>query len=207
LSPASGVYRLNQEGEKVMRKSWFMLIGIVFVLTPSVIQAEQKVLLGSGNFALKVGNLTFTDDLLQLIGTESNVFISFEGYGKILPNVYLGGEFGYATSDHGNASDHEKLEFEFTFFELNAKYAIDLSPYFVIDAGGGLSYNYAGDWEYAFEEEAAWLFGGQIFTDLTFKYHWFQLGINAKYQITQDFENTDIDLSNYRLGAQLGVLF
>ena len=101
----------------------------------------------------------------------------------------------------------------------------DWNPDFVIAAGGGLSWikidgtfevhNFilVGDQYIQTIDrrvpESEWLFGGQIFTDLTFTYHWLQLGINAKYQMTQEMksEGENFDVNNYRLGAQIGVLF
>lgn len=211
-----------------------MLIGIVFVLTPAVVQAEQKALLGTGNFAVKVDHIAFSDSFYSDINDEESAYVGLEGYGRIAPNVYLGGELGYGsvTSDQPLKdlfiwSAHDEVDADFTFLELNAKWAKDLGRYFVIDAGGGLSYNRANvtfethDWVdvggtqthtvTASREESKWLLGGQIFADLTFKYHWFLLGINAKYQVTGDFKDSasgyKFSLSNRRIGIQLGGLF
>jgi hypothetical protein len=52
-----------------------------------------------------------------------------------------------------------------------------------------------------------WLFCGQVFADLTYKMQWFFVGVNAKYQVTGDFQDEGIDLSNYRLSVQLGAVF
>jgi len=214
-----------------MRKIWFMLIGIVFVLTPSVIQAEQKVLLGTtlreqhparaaqgvihaeqkaplgtGNFSLKLDYITFTDDW----GDEdvNGMYVGLEGYGQIAPNLYLGGEIGAGSADVGIT------DLTFHPIELNLKYAKEFVPNLIADFGAGVSYSYASleiddFWGLFMEEETVndWLFGGQVFADLTFHIQWFSFGVNAKYQITEDFKDADVSLSNLRLGAQLGVLF
>lgn len=109
-----------------------------------------------------------------------------------------------------------KVDTEVTFvpIELNLKYAFDAAPNFVVDLGAGASYNYikgkltvdgiSGD-------ENDWLLGGQVFADLNYRSGAFFLGINAKYQTTEDFEikNTGYKLSgnNWRVGGQIGIMF
>jgi len=208
--------------------SW--LIGMEHVLPPPDIQAEQKAPLGTGNFAVKSDLITFTDHFFRLIDEEQKTYVAIEGYGKVYKDVYLGGELGFCTvSDDFQHDDllhqHRAYDTDLTFLELNAKYAKDLSPHFVIAAGGGLSWikidgtyevhNFllvGGRYIQTMDRrvpESDWLVGGQIFTDLTFTYHWLQIGINAKYQVTQEMksEGQDFDVNNYRLGAQVGALF
>jgi hypothetical protein len=208
--------------------SW--LIGVEYVLPSKDIQAEQKAPLGTGNFAVKTDFITFTDHFFRLIDQEKRTYTGIEGYGKIDKDVYLGGELGFCSVSNDFQNDdllhqHRAYDTDLTYLELNAKYAKDLSPYFVIAAGGGLSWiKIDGTFEVhniilvgnqyiqtmdRRVPESNWLLGGQIFTDLTFTYHWLQLGINAKYQMTQEMksEGGDFDLNNYRLGAQIGALF
>jgi hypothetical protein len=91
---------------------------------------------------------------------------------------------------------------------------------FVVDFGAGLSYSYVElDRPVYFlmddgntvtsrtETRDEWLFGAQVFADLTYKIRWFSIGVNGKYQITEDFKDDDFDLSNWRLGAQIGIIF
>jgi hypothetical protein len=208
--------------------SW--LIGIDYASPPPVIPAKQKAPLGGVNLAVKADLINFTDHFFQLIDEEHRPYTGIVGYGKIYKNVYIGGEFGYCSVSNDFQNDdllhqHRAYDADLTFWELNAKYAKNLSPYIVISAGGGFCWIKIDG---AFEvrnfilvddqymqtvdkrvPEADWLFGGQIFTDLTFKYHWIQLGINAKYQMTQEMKNEggNFDLNNYRLGGHLGVLF
>ena len=73
-------------------KRWLvMLIGIVFVLSPAVIQAEQKDLLGTGNFAVKIDFISFSDSFYSDINDEESAYVGIDGYGRIAPNVYFGG--------------------------------------------------------------------------------------------------------------------
>lgn len=208
--------------------SWF--IGAEYVPSPSDIQAEQKAPLGTGNFAVKTGLVAFTDHFFRLIDEERRAYTGIEGYGKIYKDVYVGGELGFCGVSNDFQDDdllhqHRAYDTDFTFLELNTKYVKDLSPNFVIAGGGGLSWikvdgtyevhNFllVGDRNIQTMDrrvpESEWLLGGQIFTDLTFTYRWFLLGINAKYQMTQEMksEGEDFDLNNYRLGAQIGALF
>lgn len=214
-----------------------MLIGVVFVLIPSVVHAENKALLGTGNFAVKIDYISFPDDFYDEINDDDSAYVGIEGYGRIAPNIYFGGELGYSSVSSENIfssiiyglfdAEHDEVTADFTFLELNVKYAKDLGRYFVFDAGGGLSLNNANvsfetyDWVdvdgtristlTAKREESQWLFGGQIFADLTFKFHWFMIGVNGKYQVTTDFEDSasgyEFSLTNWRLGMHLGGLF
>lgn len=239
--PSIGVnakYQVTQDfkGRDVDFNNWRLggqlswLIGVEHVLPPSDVQAEQKAPLGTGTLAVKAGYITFTDHFFRLIDEERRPYTGIEGYGKIYRDVYLGGELGFCSVSNDFQNDdllhqHRAYDTDLMFLELNAKYTKDLSPYFVIAAGGGPSWikldgtfevhNFilVGDRYIQTVDrrvpESDWLLGGQIFTDLTFNYHWLQLGINAKYQITQEMksEGKDFDVNNYRLGAQIGALF
>ena len=82
----------------------------------------------------------------------------------------------------------------------------------VADFGVGFSYSYVElQYQPLFQpiqrERDDWLFGAQFFTDLTYKIHWFSVGVNAKYQVTEDFRDEDLDLNNLRVGVQIGLTF
>jgi hypothetical protein len=123
----------------------------------------------------------------------------------------------------GLADEVEGVENDISFVpvELNLKYAMEAVSNFVVDFGGGLSCSYVElDRPVYFlhpelentvtsrtESRDEWLFGAQVFADLTYKIRWFSIGVNGKYQITEDFKDDDFDLSNWRLGAQIGIIF
>jgi hypothetical protein len=189
----------------------FCLVG-AFVMTSTVVSAQEKAPLGKGNFALKLDYIAFTDDHFDEGGNQDDgLYIGLEGYGEISPNWYLGGEIGNAINiDLGGGED-----IDFVPIEVNVKYAKETARNLVVDFGAGLSYSYVelqdlplfsifGDQG---EKRDDWLFGGQVFADLTYKIQWFSIGVNGKYQITEDFEDEGVDLSNYRLGVQLGIVF
>ncbi len=185
----------------------FCLIG-AFVAVSTVVSAQEKAPLGNGNFAVKLDYIAFTDSHFDDVGNEDDgLYIGLEGYGKITSNLYLGGEIGTGTNiDLGGE------EITFVPVELNLKYAKEAARNFVVDFGAGLSYSsveiqYRPFFGAAREKRDDWLFGGQVFADLTYKINWFSIGINGKYQITEDFKDEGIDLSNYRLGVQLGIVF
>lgn len=180
-----------------------------FVMTGRAAKAQKKTLLGKGNFAVKLDYIQFTDDYFDVPGRENDgIYLGLEGYGKITPNLYLGGEVGQGH----NISFFGGEDITFAPIELNLKYATEPAHNLIVDFGAGVSYSYVELRSYTLFSSVSierddWLIGGQIFADLTYKIGWFSAGINAKYQMTEDFEGSDVDLSNWRLGFQLGVVF
>lgn len=172
--------------------------------------AEEKAPignLGKGNLAIKVGYINFTDDFFSEYDDEG-VYLGLEAYVGITDNFYLGGEVGVAD----NVTLFGGEDVDYVPVELNAKYAVSLSPHLIFDIGGGVSYNYVKITYEPFLGEAVeigedWLIGGQVFSDLTFRINWFSIGLYGKYQITDDFEDTDTDLSNFRWGLNIGIVF
>ncbi|HHO75195.1 MAG TPA: hypothetical protein ENN05_02060 [Deltaproteobacteria bacterium] len=177
-------------------KRWLLFaIGVVFVMTPAVIQAKERVLLGDANFAVKLDYISFSHDFFEEINDDATVYAGIEAYGKVTDNIYLGGEIGTASVSSADlfsgiihallSVQKDEVSADITFMELNVKYAKDISRFFVVDVGTGISYNRAlvefetRDWvdiggtNYGVtvnsREESEWLFGGQVFADRTFK--------------------------------------
>lgn len=209
----------------------FALIAImVFVMASTSVYAQQrKAPLGFGNIAVKVDYINFTEDELEDLDLDTGLYGGLEWYGQIAPSLYLGAEVGYANPDEettdivsgpflGPVAVDIETEITYVPIELNLKYAIEAAPNLVFDFGAGVSMNYA---ELEVEVSALgvteddsendWLFGGQFFADLNYKFGQFFIGVNAKYQITEDFElddiDTDTDFSNWRVGGQVGIIF
>lgn len=181
----------------------FALILLVFglIVSSSTVFAQEKAPLGVGNLAVKVDYISFTDGDLEDVDLDTGVYVGLEGYARILTApLYLGIEAGYANPD----GDFD-TELTYVPVELNLKYAIPAAQTFVIDLGAGASYNYAkfdnGD------SEDDWLFGGQFFIDANYTSGGFFIGINGKYQLTDEFEDFDVELSNWRVGGQIGIMF
>ena len=191
-----------------MKRLFLISICIVFVMTSAALHAQERVPLGNGNVAVKLDYIVFTDGHFDNPGHEDDgSYIGLEGYGQIFPNLYIGGEVGQGFNIGILGED-----ISFIPIELNLKYAIEAALNFVIDFGAGVSYSYVelrdqSPFGSGWDERDDWLFGGQFFADLTYKIHWFSIGVNAKYQVTQDFRDDDFDLSNLRVGAQIGVMF
>jgi len=191
-----------------MKKLLSIAIVITLFLAYQPLQSQIVVPLGKGNFALKFDYIAFTDGFFDKLGNEDDgVYIGLEGYGKITSNFYLGGEIGQGGNITLGGED-----VIFVPIEVNTKYTNEFARNFVLDFGAGLSYSYAELTNQIFdvttaEERNGWLFGGQIFTDLNYKIDWFTIGFNFKYQITEGFKEEDLNLGNYRLGAQIGVIF
>jgi len=202
-----------------MKKLLALSLMIVFVFASTTLYAAEKYDLGMGNVALKIDYINFTEDAFDEIDLENGVYVGLEGYYAIYPNLYLGLEAGWAGSSNDDdidiGGDTINVDIDVTFIpvELNLKYAVALSPDWVWDIGAGVSYSYFKIEANDIDEDADdWLFGGQVFTDINYKLSkdWF-IGINAKYQFTDDleFDNIDTETSadNFRVGAHVGMMF
>jgi len=202
-----------------MKKLLALSLMIVFVFVSTTLYAAEKYDLGMGNVALKIDYINFTEDAFDEIDLENGVYVGLEGYYAIYPNLYLGLEAGWAASsndddiDIGGGPVNVDIDVTFIPIELNLKYAVALSPDWVWDIGAGVSYSYFKIEANHIDEDADdWLFGGQVFTDINYKLskEWF-IGINAKYQFTDDLEFDNVDTStsadNFRVGAHVGMMF
>jgi hypothetical protein len=192
-----------------MRKLSLLLLFITFVLVSSTVYGvEKKAALGAGNIALKFDYIKFTDDGLKDVDTDAGLYVGLEGYGKIVPNLYIGGELGYANPE-GDVY-FGKTELTYVPLELNIKYAAEIAPSLTIDIGTGISYNY-GKFKVSTggisDSVDDWLFGGQFFADANYTIDRFFIGINGKYKLTQDFKDFDFNLNNWTIGGQIGVMF
>jgi len=184
------------------------LIG-VFVMTSTVLSAQEKVPLGAaGNVALKVDYIAFTEDDFE--DADSGLYLGLEGMGEITSNLLLGFEFGYAVNIQGEMEFLDrKRDVDLTYIpiELNLKYASEVSPLFLMGVGAGISYNYAKiDVEHGGDLDDG-LFGGQLFVDLNYTFDRFFFGVNGKYQITQEGDDLEVSFDNWRIGGQIGGFF
>jgi len=198
------------------RLSLFLLI-IAFVLSASAVYAEQKAPLGIHNLVVKLDYINFTDDTADNLDVDEGFYIGIEDYGEmIVPNLYLGAEVGYTNPD-GEATVFIPFlgifvvdtELIYVPIELNLKYAIEHIPNFVFNFGAGVSYNYVRG-EIGGFDEGDWVFGGQFFADLTYKFYQFFIGGNGKYQITEETDfgiGGDVNMNNWRIGGHIGIMF
>jgi opacity protein-like surface antigen len=207
-----------------MKKVFLLALMVVLVLMATTVYATEKYALGNSHIALKVDYFSFTDDVFDEVDLDAGPYIGLEGYYGIMPNLYLGLEAGWAgTSNDGHidAIDADvDVDVNYVPIELNLKYALEVSPAWVISLGAGVSYSWfdvqvdVDDFGDADTDD--WVFGGQVFADLTYKLNnqWF-IGINGKYQFTEDLDfeiegedvDTDSNANNWRAGAQVGLMF
>ncbi len=205
-----------------------LMVGLVLVFSSAYaeMRGPSRAPLGFGNFALKVDYIDFTDSDLKDLDVDTSAYVGIEGYTAIAPNLYLGMEFGYANPDGGvrrlvsipflgifNVDGNIDTDVTFAPSELNLKYAVNASPNLVIDFGAGISTTYVEIEQtittpdyIIFFSDSDWLFGGQFFVDLNYTVNQFFLGINAKYHVTEDFEDFT-NFSNWRIGGQVGIRF
>lgn len=192
------------------RTGLLFIVGfLVAVIGVSAVSASERYPLGRSNFSLKLDYIEFTDNALKAIDTDSGTYFGIEGFANVSPRLYLGGEIGWTYADGRYQTTNTQIYY--VPLEFNAKYAIEASPNFVIAAGGGISFNYAEArvspiglvWGYS----NAWLFGGQLFLDLNYVADGWFIGVNGKYQTTEDFKSTDVDFNNWRVGIQIGGMY
>lgn len=195
-----------------------LMLALVFAATSAY--AAEGYPLGSQNVSLKIDYISFTEDVFDDIDLESGVYVGIEGYYAIYPNLYLGLEAGWAGSENDDEIDIEDIgevdvDIDLTYvpIELNLKYAFELSPTWVLDLGAGICYSFFEVEADGIDESADdWIFGGQVFADINYKMseQWL-IGINAKYQFTDDLEFDEVDTEtsadNYRVGAHIGMMF
>lgn len=189
-----------------------------------VLEAAKRRPLGDVQLGLNLSYIRFSDDVADTSHTESGGYVGALGYVRLFHGLYVGGEVGKAE----NLTFFSGNDVEFMPIELNAKYAFQAGSHLALDVGGGLSYSYVEvdegkEWNLgcivnicpAPEPSGAsgnelgdeWLLGGQLFAEMMFRMGWFSLGFNGKYQITEDFKDSDFALDNWRVGMVTGIVF
>ena len=175
---------------------------------------ENDKPLGHFNIALKGDYLTFTDSAMKDNDLEKAPYGGAEAYFNIFDGVYIGAEGGYAQAK-GTVNDDmlgPMADSKITYIplEANAKIAFGLASWLALDVGAGGSYNNAKV-EFNVDGYSAsdtkWVLGGQAFADLNFVFGAFMIGVNGKYQLTDKIKDTDVKLTNWRVGGQIGLAF
>ena len=76
-------------------------------MTCATLHAQERAPLGKGNLAVKLDYIAFTDDFFKnppdrtWEADDTSGCVGLEGYGKIAPDLYLGGEIGSSALDLG----------------------------------------------------------------------------------------------------------
>lgn len=211
-----------------MRKVLYLMVAACFVLGATSLYAGQDYPLGHNSIDVKVHHFAFTDDVFEDVDLDTGWYVGVEAAFALTPNLYLAPEIGYVGTENDDKVNCNKilddycegsirLDVDVTYvpIELNLRYAMEFAQNWVFGIGIGGSLNYfevevdpkgAGS-----EDEDDWVWGGQIFADVTHNFGSWFLGLNFKYQITEDLEfndyDTDTDASNWRLGPRIGFVF
>jgi len=207
-----------------MKKILLLTLMLVFAFASTTLYAADKYALGNSNIALKVDYINFTESLDNIdLDLENAIYVGLEGYYSIYPNLYLGMEAGWAGSKNDDQVEGIDVDIDLQFIpiELNLKYVFELDPNWNIGVGAGVSYSFLDIELSGIDRDADdWIFGGQVFADINYKMsaQWF-LGIEGKYQFTEDLEfdnvelldggdvETNISANNWRVGAKIGYMF
>jgi hypothetical protein len=174
------------------------------------LEAAERAPLGNAHLGLNLSYLEFRDNISSTTGRQTAGYVGALVYGRLFRGLYLGGEVGKARNLTFFGDDVEFLP-----LELNAKYAFQAGSHLVLDVGGGLSYSHVeidkgNGWYLGCFTECPgdvggtaddWLLGGQMFADVVFRMGWFSLVVNGKYQITEDFKESDLAFDNWRVGV------
>jgi opacity protein-like surface antigen len=204
-----------------MKKIILLALAIMLVFASTSFAAERYSL-GTSNLALKVDYFSFTEDAFDEIDLDEGIYVGLEGYYAIYPDLYLGMEGGWATTENDDdiRGINVDIDVQFIPIELNLKYAFEFAPQWVASVGAGVSYSYFEIEADGIDEDADdWVFGGQAFAgiDYNFNDRWF-FGIEGKYQVTDDLEfddvgraevdvDTETSADNWRVGAKVGFIF
>jgi hypothetical protein len=184
-----------------MKRFFFSLVLLSMVLFASkALYAQGLEPLGRGHIGAKVAYIQFTDSMVEALDLDTGLYVGVEAFGEVAPDLYFGVEVGYA------GPDEEFVELTYIPFEINLKYAVEPASGLVVDIGGGFSFNFV-ELEIFSTSDDDWLFGGQVFTGLSYKAGPVYLGANFKLQLTQDFEDGSMDFTNWRAGGHLGIVF
>ncbi len=190
-----------------MKTAWAALM--VSSLALAACAADDRPL-GLVHFGIKGDYVKFTDRTMKDAKVDQGGFGGAELYFGLVQGLYIGAESGAAYSQGSVTVLDVKADNKLLYVpvELNAKYMFALTPWLVLDVGGGGCYSY-GRLEATLdgrrEVETDWMPGGQGFADLNLILGPFYIGVDGKYQALAKFKDDDFNFNNWRLGAHLGL--
>ncbi len=194
----------------------FLILG--FAMSGSVALAQTTPapadpLLGRFHLWVKVGRTHLSDAAAAAWGVDREGYLGLEAYRVDNRGFYLGGEIGGSETASGiNRNGQTIRDLGFFSLELNAKRAFNLKRGLTFDAGlGGAFFSVQGEevrimsGQESTDPLADLGFGLQAFVDFNWRVRRMLVGLDAKYQWA--FDVIDIDYSNLRFGAHLGLAF
>lgn len=202
--------------EATMARQFGLALILFSLLVTTAAYGEGGTPLGRGTVALQVSSINFTDGELEDLDVDSETLLGLAAYFNIRPNLYIGGEIGFANLDESTTSGgfSLKTDVDYVPMEFNLKYVTDFEQGLMASLGGGFSLNYVdgkisqaipGAILVAKGDEL--LLGAQIFLDLVYRTGNLFFGANLKYQLTEELDDLDFDFSNFRIGGQIGLVF
>ncbi len=140
-------------------------------------------------------------------------YLELEGYHATGSELYVGGEVGRLGNGTGVDRDGIPIQdLRFRWLEGNVKGGVDLRHALSLDYGAGVALFYVEGREVTMASGQTFIdrlsdfgYGTQIFADFNWRAHHLILGLDVKYQEAYDL--VDVDYSNFRLGAHLGIAF
>ncbi|HEU4402951.1 MAG TPA: hypothetical protein VFT43_12680 [Candidatus Polarisedimenticolia bacterium] len=170
-------------------------------------------LLGRFHTWLKGGSDDLNAEASRAWGTDHERYLALEMYHGSPTGLYLGGELGHSGAGKGTTdSGNPVRDLDFWWLELNEKIAFDAHHGLTFDVGLGLALFYVEGQEVTtqggqeFTDPLADVgLGAQVLGDFNWRRRHLLLGLDARYQ--QAFDVININYSNLRLGAHLGLVF
>jgi len=207
-------------------KLFFALLFCFAALSTHCAQAQTW----GSEVAVKVDYFHFTDSQIKSLNSQDGVYIGLESYKQLFcPNLYFGMAIGWA-GPSGNVSGlvssavflptfaSADSSIDYVPIELNVKYVIPFSKCFNLAFGAGGSINYFSPTTnittpgaVGHFSDSDWVWGGQFFGEMNYKFNNWFIGVDVKYQVTEDLHLFGIDTQagadNLRAGGRIGFTF
>jgi len=196
----------------------FALVVLGLTTLSSVVYAQSsrglpEPVLGRDHLWLKFGRAFLGSGAAQEWGVSREEYLELEGYHATGSELYVGGEVGRLGNGTGVDRDGIPIQdLRFRWLEGNVKGGVDLRHALSLDYGAGVALFYVEGREVTMASGQTFIdrlsdfgYGTQIFADFNWRAHHLILGLDVKYQEAYDL--VDVDYSNFRLGAHLGIAF
>jgi hypothetical protein len=184
--------------------------GQIAVSTPQ--SANTAPALGRFHVWLKAGQTDLAEGA-QEWGIDRIGYLALEGYWARERENYYGFEFATFERSQGTGADGDALrDVDSYWLEINGKHAFHPPHGISFDVGAGGAVFYIDGKEVTTESGQEFTdpladvgYGMQLFGDFNWRSRRLLMGIDVKYQWA--FDIIDIDYSNLRIGAHLGLAF
>jgi hypothetical protein len=201
---------------KTAAASVLMLAGLALSPVPALAQPDPPPaapLLGRAHLVVKTARVDFDREAGRAWGIDRERYLGVEAYWALDRAVYVGGAIGHAGTALAVAADGDVIrDLDFLWLEASQKAVVGLRHGFTFGAGLGAALFYVEGREVVAPDDPETTdpiadvgFGAQAFVDLTWRAKRFLAGVEVQYQWA--FDLLEVDYSNLRAGARLGVTF